>query len=178
MERLGGNMERELEKDLIEIEGAIKEQAKRDNAFTMSVLQRCYKLVSELKEYKDLEEQKKLLKLPCKIGQKVYMLYHLCEDTAWEIEEHKIRLEDIENIGKTVFLTQEEAEAALLINKMSRKSEETFEWLTYRAKEYVDFLTRNAPKKDKAEWNYRFIAALKFLGDYSLEDEWKEFEEG
>ncbi len=55
-------------------------------------------------------------------------------------------------------------------------SEETFEWLADRAKEYIDFLTRNAPKKDKSEWSKKFIAVLKFLGDYSLEDELKEFE--
>ena len=55
-------------------------------------------------------------------------------------------------------------------------SEETFEWLTDRTKEYVDFLTRNAPEKDKAEWSKKFIAVLKFLGDYSLDDELKEFE--
>lgn len=55
----------------MEIQCAIKEQAKRDNLFTVSVLQRCYKLVSELKEYKDLEEQKKLLKLPCEIVDKL-----------------------------------------------------------------------------------------------------------
>lgn len=55
-------------------------------------------------------------------------------------------------------------------------SEETFEWLADRVKEYVDFLTRNAPKKDKSEWSKKFIAVLKFLGDYSLEDELKELE--
>lgn len=55
-------------------------------------------------------------------------------------------------------------------------SEEIFEWLADRAKEYVDFLTRNAPKKDKTEWSKKFIATLKFLGDYNLEDELKEFE--
>lgn len=55
-------------------------------------------------------------------------------------------------------------------------SEETFIWLADRTKEYVDFLTRNAPKKDKSEWSKKFIAVLKFLGDYSLEDELKGFE--
>lgn len=55
-------------------------------------------------------------------------------------------------------------------------SEETFDWLSDRTKEYVDFLTRNVPKKDKSEWSKKFIAALKFLGDYRLEDELKEFE--
>lgn len=55
-------------------------------------------------------------------------------------------------------------------------SEETFKWLVDRIKGYVDFLARNAPKKDKSEWSKKFIAVLKFLGDYSLEDELKEFE--
>ena len=39
-------MERDIEKDLIEIECAIKSQKEKDNIFTMSVLQRCYNLVS------------------------------------------------------------------------------------------------------------------------------------
>lgn len=46
-------MERDIEKDLIEIECAIKGQEEKDNMFTVSVLQRCYKLVSELKKYRE-----------------------------------------------------------------------------------------------------------------------------
>ena len=65
-------MERDLDKDLIEIECAIKSQKEKDNTFTMSVLQRCHKLVSELKGYRKLEEQGKLLKLPCAVGDTVY----------------------------------------------------------------------------------------------------------
>ena len=71
------------------------------------------KAFEKLAEYEDLEEQGKLLKLPCEIGQRVYMIYQLCEEGALEIEEHKIKLEDLENIGKTVFLTRQEAERAL-----------------------------------------------------------------
>lgn len=55
--------------------------------------------------------------------------------------------------------------------------EETFEWLADRMKEYIDFLVVNAPEKHKAEWAKKFIAVLKFLGDYSLEKELKEVEE-
>ncbi len=73
----------------------------------------------EIRMWRSLEEQGKLLKLPCEVGQRVYMLYRLCEDAAWEIEEHKIRLEDLGNIGKTVFLTREEAEATL--NKLENE---------------------------------------------------------
>ena len=71
------------------------------------------KAFEKLAEYEGLEEQGKLLKLPCEIGHKVYMIYQFCGEGAWEIEEHKIRLEDLENIGKTVFLTRPEAERAL-----------------------------------------------------------------
>lgn len=75
--------------------------------------------VDRWEEFKDLEEQKKLLKLPCEIGHRVYMIYQFCGEGAWEIEEHKIRLEDLENIGKTVFLTRQEAE-----NKLAKKEGE------------------------------------------------------
>lgn len=121
-------MERDIEKDLIEIECAIKSQKEKDNIFTMSVLQRCYKLVSQLKEYKDLEEQGKLMKLPCAVGDTVYYLDRFCSGTSLdcprrpcepceyyklEIYEGKFKLNDINDFGKTVFLTREEAEAAL-----------------------------------------------------------------
>lgn len=52
-------------------------------------------------------------------------------------------------------------------------SAETFEWLANRIKEYIDFLAKNAPKKDKSEWCKKFIAVLKFLGDYKVEEEFR-----
>ena len=82
----------------------------------------------KLKEYEDLEEQGRLVKLPCKIGTKVYNI------TWWDdvqekvvvkgkiyyrtIHKHKVSKStfgytDIEEIGKTVFLTKSEAEAKL-----------------------------------------------------------------
>lgn len=67
----------------------------------------------QLKKYEDLEEQGKLLKLRVPIGTLVYEPYQFMEEGAWEIDVHKIRLEDLDKIGKTVFLTREEAEAAL-----------------------------------------------------------------
>lgn len=72
-----------------------------------------FTVYEKLAEYEDLEEQGRLLKLPCEIGHRVYMIYQFCGEGAWEIEEHKIRLEDLENIGKTVFLTRLGAEAKL-----------------------------------------------------------------
>lgn len=70
-------------------------------------------IYERLRVYENLEEQGRLLKLPCEIGHRVYMIYQFCGEGAWEIEEHKIRLEDLENIGKTVFLTRQEAEDKL-----------------------------------------------------------------
>lgn len=73
----------------------------------------CCAIVTKLADYEDLEEEGLLLKLPCKIGERVYEIYRITEDAAWEIDEHKIKLEDIEKIGKTVFLTRQEAEIVL-----------------------------------------------------------------
>ena len=85
-------------------------------------------LIEKLGKYEDLEEQGRLIKLPCKIGTKVY-------DITWwdDIEEkvvvkgkayyrivrkHKVTkipftYSDIDDFGKTVFLTKSEAEQKL-----------------------------------------------------------------
>ena len=75
-------------------------------------------LRERLKEYEDLEEQGKLLKLPCAVGNTVHRFYTV--DGVIKIYEHRITtLTNIVNImeagdiGKTVFLTKEEAEQAL-----------------------------------------------------------------
>lgn len=81
-----------------------------------------------LKKYEDLEEQGRLIKLPCKIGTEVYDI------TWWDnvqekvvvkgkvycrtVHKHKVTklpftYSDIDNFGKTVFLTKSEAEAKL-----------------------------------------------------------------
>lgn len=86
-------MERDIEKDLMEIACAAKGQAERDNAFTLSVLQRCYKLVSELKVYKDFEEKGKLLKLPCAVGDRIYRI-----DMDEKLESREIEIYEIDNI--------------------------------------------------------------------------------
>ena len=85
-------------------------------------------VIDKLAEYEGLEEQGLLLRLPCKIGTKVYNI------TWWDdvqkkvvvkgktyyrtIHKHKVSKStfgytDIEEIGKTVFLTKSEAEAKL-----------------------------------------------------------------
>ena len=84
--------------------------------------------LEKFKKYQQLEEQDRLIKLPCKIGDEVYNI------TWWDdvqekvvvkgktyyrtVHKHKVSKStfgytDIEEIGKTVFLTKSEAEAKL-----------------------------------------------------------------
>lgn len=79
-------------------------------------------ICNKLAEYEDLEEQGRLLKLPCKVGDTVYKV----DKVSNKIKQHMvIKFEvdqvDFENFdycflhhfGKTVFLTKSEAEAKL-----------------------------------------------------------------
>ena len=91
--------------------------------------------IDKLAEYEDLEEQGLLLKLPCKVGDIIWWLngkfimesevvgFSVCEDDVSLIraeyqdkrtdKTYMYTLDTID-IGKTVFLTKEEAEQALL----------------------------------------------------------------
>lgn len=96
------------------------------------------KWLEELKSYKDLEEQGLLVRLPVSIGTKVYMIasmfdciydYDNCkatqkwkceEDIQCEYERKSYYVKEIEftsimknSIGKSIFLTREEAEKRL-----------------------------------------------------------------
>ncbi len=85
-----------------------------------------------LKHYEDLEEQGLLLKLPCKVGNTVYKIFmncpnnfkpEYCKDHEGSCEKcnHRVPIiisgtfsfQNIKDFGKTVFLTQAEAEEAL-----------------------------------------------------------------
>lgn len=75
-------------------------------------------LLEALGQYEDLEEQGRLLRLPCDIGTKVYKPYiAVCEGKPWlyapNIDVHYIKLEDLPEMGKTVFLKRSEAEREL-----------------------------------------------------------------
>ena len=70
-------------------------------------------LAEKLCEYEDLEEQGKLLKLPCKVGDDVYYILGIPNETPCTIDKCTFKLSDINKIGKTLFLTREEAEAKL-----------------------------------------------------------------
>ena len=78
--------------------------------------------LEELKRYRDLEEQGLLLRLPCKVGDIVYRIINQrdnYDDTVYQIVSSAIfELSMIDEIGKTVFLTQAEAEQKL--KKMER----------------------------------------------------------
>ena len=107
-------------------------------------LNNCYdrKIYNKLREYEDAEEQGKLIRLPCKIGDEVYQIAGYCWDCSEQTdychlncEKPKYRIRkfivnhfevDEKNaieihgrlgysgiLGKTVFLTKEEAEVAL-----------------------------------------------------------------
>lgn len=87
-----------------------------------------HNVLQKLADYEDLEEQGRLVILPCKIGTEVY-------DIAWwddvqekivvkgktyyrTVHKHKVTklpftYSDIDNFGKTIFLTKSEAEAKL-----------------------------------------------------------------
>lgn len=74
------------------------------------------KVVEKLAHYEDLEEQGRLIELPCKVGTPTWMI-------TWELDESgdeyhyvtptKFDLEDVEDWGTIFFLTKEEAEAKL-----------------------------------------------------------------
>lgn len=80
-------------------------------------------------KYKDLEEQNRLIKLPCKVGDTVYKIKATFSYFSKPIEDRigliKIYKDEIlytctsgikfstDAVGKTVFLTREEAEKAL-----------------------------------------------------------------
>ena len=85
-------------------------------------------ICEKLGKYEDLEEQDRLIKLPCKIGTEVYDI--TCWDDIEEkvvvkgkayyriVRKHKVTkfpftYSDINDFGKTVFLTKSEAEQKL-----------------------------------------------------------------
>ena len=82
-------------------------------------------VMKKLAEYEDLEEQEKLIRLPCKVGDKIYHIEdrYIYEFNAEKIEIRKENGEYIycidsmdyrkDDFGKIAFFTVEEAEQAL-----------------------------------------------------------------
>lgn len=67
----------------------------------------------KLKDYEDLEEQGRLLKLPCEVGDDVYYILGIPNETPCAIDKCTFELSDINKIGKTLFFTKSAAEAKL-----------------------------------------------------------------
>lgn len=85
---------------------------------------RCYKMTrwaekakEKLAEYETAEEEGKLVVLPCKVGDEVYKIIYQrdnFDDQPYSIiTTVNFKYEMIDQIGKTVFLTREEAEKEL-----------------------------------------------------------------
>ena len=93
-----------------------------------SEIKKILKVAEKLKDYEDAEEQGLLLRLPCKVGTEVYNI------TWWDdvqekvvvkgktyyrtVHKHKVTKStfsyfDVDEFGKTIFLTREEAETKL-----------------------------------------------------------------
>lgn len=75
------------------------------------------KAFEKLAEYEDLEEQGKLLKLPCAVGDTYYRIENDGANppyiSEWEVRTIEFCVNVRDSIGKTVFLTRQEAEQAL-----------------------------------------------------------------
>lgn len=86
------------------------------------------KVYEKLAHYEDLEEQGRLIELPCKVGDTVWStrwwdnkkISKKIDGETWyrDIFQHKITKEkfslyDLDRIGEDIFLTKEEAEAKL-----------------------------------------------------------------
>lgn len=70
-------------------------------------------LIDKLAYYENLEEQGRLVKLPCKVEDDVYYILGILNKTPCAIDKCTFELSDINKIGKTLFLTKSEAEAKL-----------------------------------------------------------------
>ena len=85
------------------------------SAFNLAVNSGTDMLVGRLKEIIRAEAEGRLLVLPCRVGDVVYITgskYRAGRDETW-VNTGKFRFSDLEKLGKTVFLSREEAEAAL-----------------------------------------------------------------
>ena len=66
--------------------------------------------VDKWEDWKNAEEQGLLLILPCKVGEDIYYILGIPNKTPCVIEKSYFELSDVDKIGKTLWLTKEEAE--------------------------------------------------------------------
>lgn len=106
----------------------IRELAENEEWKTLDdVAERLANCEQRLKHYEDLEEQGRLLKLPCAVGDTVYSVtaYNgICEHEIRKFQFDKCGWSACSNLrfpisdfGKTIFLTRQEAEDKLKLGK-------------------------------------------------------------
>lgn len=128
-------MERLTERNPSWIDDELWESACEPNCEEIDALYR------KLKDYEDLEEQGRLIKLPCRVGDTVYCIFsrytkctpsneefdeYSCQGCEYECDSKKENyiqdmraysldwiVTNLKNFGKTVFLTKAEAEEKL-----------------------------------------------------------------
>ena len=71
--------------------------------------------MKKLQEYENAEEDGRLVVLPCKVGTPVFIIGSKWRGGRYDqwVNTGNFRWSDLEKFGKTVFLTREDAEAAL-----------------------------------------------------------------
>lgn len=109
MERLAEKLEDDL-KELIPCISEVQQE-------------RIDRAISRLKTYEEAEEQGLLVRLPCKVGDKVWTVNRnseVCSHQIRRFERNKdgdfacsMMMLPLKGFGKTVFITREEAEKAL-----------------------------------------------------------------
>lgn len=117
-------MERLTKRDDVgnaEIIGVIREDLM--DGLTYSEFKKAETALNKLLEYEDLEEQNRLIRLPVAVGETVYVVnknsYGVFVDEGEVLEVSNQRIWagdacfDYNDIGKTVFLTEKDAEVAL-----------------------------------------------------------------
>lgn len=108
------------------------EQVKQLNDAFKNSQKKLEKAFDDLLAYKDLEEQGLLIKLPCKIGDRVFSNHNPHSTKGDKVTQIKINRGGlhfktwwgyfhISDIEKTVFLTREKAEKALKVEKENSK---------------------------------------------------------
>jgi len=102
----------DMRERLIEIIREAKKQYAKNVVF--SHLEEITDMPTE-EEYIAMCLEKEVILPPCKVGEKVYVIgsrYRYGREEKW-INTGKFRLGDIDQIGKTVFLTKEEAQKVI-----------------------------------------------------------------
>jgi hypothetical protein len=88
----------------------------KDEHFSGLEMAKLHSALMELKKYQEADKDGRLVVLPCKVGDTVYRLQYVEESPGRFIVDAvpiKFALIWIDEFGKTVFLTREEAEKAL-----------------------------------------------------------------